>query len=49
MIEDQSVYINRLINAVCANSMDVPGEYLRISPSASAFDAWNSKLQAGLS
>lgn len=49
MIEAQSAYIKRLINAICANTTDVPGESLRTSLRASAFDALHSKLQAGLS
>jgi cation diffusion facilitator CzcD-associated flavoprotein CzcO len=48
MIEAQSAYINRLIQAVCANYGPAQGSYLRIAPRESITRAFNAKLQASL-
>ncbi|CAK1356653.1 unnamed protein product [Cercospora beticola] len=49
MIEAQSAYINRLIEAVRTNAKDSSRGYLRISPRESATKNWNNKVQASLS
>lgn len=49
MIEAQSAYINRVIDAVCTYSGNRNGQTLQISPRQSVTEAWNTKVQASLS
>lgn len=48
MIEAQSAYINRLIDAVCTYSGHSGSESLQISPRELVTKAWNTKIQASL-
>lgn len=49
MIEAQSAYINRLIDAICTYSGQDGGDPLQISPRQSVTEAYNRKVQASLS